>query len=53
MNTATGKGAFLTAGITFISTGTAMLTLEKWYIGVILALVGAAFIFGREFLKES
>jgi hypothetical protein len=52
MNNATGKGALLTAGIAFMSVGVTFLTAEKWWIGIIIALVGAGFIFFREYIKE-
>ena len=49
----TGKGALLTAGIAFLSAGTTLLLTETWYIGVIVAVLGAVFIFIREYIKEA
>jgi hypothetical protein len=48
----TAKGTLLTAGIAFMSAGSTLLLTEKWWIGAIVATIGAAFIFLREFLKE-
>jgi hypothetical protein len=51
-NQGTAKGVLLTAGIAFMSAGATFLTVEKWWIGIIVALVGAGFIFAREYIKE-
>jgi hypothetical protein len=48
----TAKGTLLTAGIAFMSAGSTLILTEKWWIGVIMAVLGAGFIFLREVLKE-
>jgi len=50
---ATGKGTLLTAGIAFMGAGSTLLLTEKWYVGILMAIVGAGFIFLREYLKEA
>lgn len=49
---ASSKGIFLSGGIACISTGTAMLVTEKWWIGLIMMACGVGIIFAREYLKE-
>jgi hypothetical protein len=51
-NQATAKGVLLTGAIAFMSAGATFLTIEKWWIGIIVALVGVGFIFAREYIKE-
>lgn len=51
-NTATAKGALLTAGVTMLSAGVSLLLTDKWAIGLVIELVGVGFLFAREYLKE-
>ena len=49
----TAKGALLTAGIAFLSVGATFLTTDRWWVGIVIALSGAGFIFLREWIKEA
>lgn len=51
MESPTAKGALLTAGMTFMTAGGVLVTGKLIWEGVVVALVGAGFIFLREFLK--
>ena len=52
-NQATAKGSLLAIGITTMGAGSSLLLTEKWAIGLLLEIVGAAFIYFREYLKEN
>ena len=52
-NQATAKGSLLAIGITTMGAGSSLLLTEKWAIGLLLEIVGAAFIYFREYLKTS
>ena len=51
MDGQTAQGALLTAGIGFLSSGMTLLLGERWWVGIIIAVVGAGFIFFREYVK--